>query len=258
MNNVRSIYSYIVAVFLIITSCVTKTQDSMPLPFYKETEHFKLFCIPQDREVSDVMLKNSEIFFGELSKAFHHNYSTQIIIKIYPDLSSFHNAINQPDAPDWVIGQTENNVDLRVSPNNPGPRHDYESAMRASKVGIATAFIQDKYPNKEMPRWLHQGLALYKAQYPSVRQLERLINNIDQLPATFASFEYINDNVGFEKFNGFSVSYSLVEFLDAQWGWDVVCALLEDYAGFEKILKIDKETFYQQWIQFLKSKQKNN
>jgi RNA polymerase sigma-70 factor, ECF subfamily len=221
------------------------------LPLFKETEHFMLFCMPPDHSVAETMLNEAENFYMHLAKDFKGEFSTKIIMNIYPDLLTFHQAIGWPTAPDWVIGDDHHNIINNVSPNNPGPVHTYQSVMKSNKVGLVTVFVSDKFPTNFIPRWLHQGVALYKAQFLSDGVNKRLRQNISALP-TFEELESIEeDDIRFEQIKGFAISYSVVQFIEQKWGWDSILALLADYAKFEEILKVSKQELWSQWIRYL-------
>lgn len=228
-------------------------QTSETVPFYKQSDRFVINCQPIDQTVGDEILAQSETDYDTLSNLFEYNPTKQFIINIYPDLQSLHKAINFPDAPDWVMGKTENNTQWRVTPRNPGPVHTAESAKTGAKAGLIASFIYEKYPNKIIPRWLHQGIALYKAPLFSHKHMLKLAEN----PADLPGLEQLDaldkkDTDGFNKLNGFYVSPSMVEFIDKRWGWKTILALLEDYSAFEKILGISKTAFHTLWIQSLR------
>jgi RNA polymerase sigma-70 factor (ECF subfamily) len=225
------------------------------LRLYKETEQFKLFCTPVDDTVANEMLQTEEMFFNKLTKEFDHIYSKQVLIYIYPDLKTFHEAINWPDAPDWVIGNTTKDERMTVSPRNPGPAHTYDSVMRSNINGLVMLYINDKYKNHDaIPRWLCQGVSLYKAHFYSSENIaHKLTQNTLALP-TLEQLESVdkNNTLAFDKLNGFKASFSMVQFIDQKWGWRSILALLEDYSKFEEIVGLTKDEFRDQWISFLK------
>ena len=44
------------------------------------------------------------------------SFNSKIDVYIYPDLKTFHSAVNYPDAPDWVVGAASKNELKMVSP----------------------------------------------------------------------------------------------------------------------------------------------
>ncbi len=243
----------IMALFLALLTSNAIAQSIDELPLYKETSHFKLYCTPVDQAVSDDMLNHLDILFEKLSKEFDHNYDAKISLYVYEDLRSFHQAIDRPDAADWSASYVNVGVLKTVSPNNPGPIHNYNSVMKSNELGLVAVFIYNKYPKHGLiPRWLHQGVSLYKANYFSNTTLRSLNKNMDALP-TLEQLESINkeDDVAFNNANGFIISQALVQLIYEQWGWNSILALLEDYSKFEEVLKVSKKDFYAQWIEFI-------
>lgn len=176
---------------------------------------------------------------------FKYSPTKKITFEIYPNLESFHHAINWPTAPDWLIGQTSIDTIQRVSPHNPGPYHTYESVM---------TFITSMYNHHDsIPRWLHQGVALYKAEFFSKNVSEKFALHISS--PTLQQLEAIakDDTTAFDELDGFRVSYSLVQFIDHGWGWESILDVLEDYSQFEEILNINKELFIQLWKEYILS-----
>ncbi|MEO2211422.1 sigma-70 family RNA polymerase sigma factor [Paenibacillus amylolyticus] len=78
---------------------------------------------------NDGMNKVYHDLFEELKRnvdriitTYRHRPSQKIAIEIYPDLPTFHQAINEPDAPNWFMGTYEDNKIKIVSPLNPTVR----------------------------------------------------------------------------------------------------------------------------------------
>jgi len=237
--------------FLGITSIILAiAQPTTPLEIFKETPHILFLCAPGDEDSAKQIADCVEPFFKELSALFNHTYSTAIIVSIYPNIASFHTAIGQPDAPEWVIGQSDTQSIMGVSPSNPGQYHGYDSILRSYKVNLASVFIEDMYTHHQsIPRWLHQGVALYIAQFFDPEKVTaNLAQDLAKLP-TIAQLDAIEkcDTMTFDQHNGFHVSYSLVRFIDKHWGWQTLLRLLNEYDNFEKIIGISKEEFEKQW-----------
>ncbi len=226
---------------------------------YKESSHFELYCEEKDQKAGDFLLKLAERHFVKLSKDFNENYKNKIKIMVYPDITAFHNAINKPSSPEWLVGGSDvekQSINI-VSPNNPGSVHNYDSIMRVSKVSLAHLFIHNKYNNKGYPRWLNQGASFLVSNYfirPIVKEWFLEVQSKNITIPSIEQLDNIDDELAFVKIDGYRISYSLVEFLNEKWGWDIVLKLFDDYGSFEKILDVNKEQFKTQWIQFVKNK----
>lgn len=244
-----------ISIFALSYTAISHAEDALPL--YKETNRYIVYCMSSDQKNADIMIEKGEAFIEELSNDFKHTYSKKMNLYIYPDLVSFHKAINSPNAPDWVIGCHGGNISKIVSPSNPGPVHSYESILLSERSGLVTAYIYDKYSNNDsIPRWLHQGVALYKAGFYSPEKVTLdLTHDIAKLPSLeqLESIKKEDNALTFSKVNGFYVSFSLVEFIIQKWGWESVLNLLENYSNFEKVFGLSKKEFQEQWLEFLRN-----
>jgi hypothetical protein len=221
-----------------------------PLELFKETPQFMFYCDPIDQDATLQVADCIESFYDELSHKFNHTYSPSITISIYADLTSFHAAIGKPNAPDWIIAQSDKHSISGVSTTNPGPYHSHDSVLRAYKASLASLFIEDIYKHHQsIPHWLHQGIALYVAQFFEPDKVRiKLAQELDKVP-TIEQLDAIPkyDAITFDQHNGFRVSYSIIQFIDTQWGWGAIVQLLNKYDNFENILGISKEGFKESW-----------
>lgn len=223
-----------------------------PLELHRETAHFRIYCASVDNGAADAVLAQAEQNMNELSSDFNHQYSCAITINLFPSIESFHEAMGQPQAPQWFSGRTkwENRTINLVSPQNPGSYHTYGSIMRQVKVGLVTLFIHELY---FIPRWLDQGTALFKAQFlteESKRELAALAKDPTQLP-TLEQLTPIDNTEEFVQHHGFCCSETLVEFINGRWGWDAILELLAAPNRLEEILGVSKETLRLQWADFV-------
>lgn len=241
--------------FLTLITSSLVAQSTTGLPLYKETNHFKLYCTSNDQVFTDDLENKLESFCDTLSHEFNHSLSTKISFYIYPDLSSFHKAIDCPTDGDWIASYMDVDVIKIASPTNPESRYPHSSVIKMAEGGLVAAFIYNKYSHHDsIPRWLHQGIAHYKVNHFSQNTIDSLKKEMD-LP-TLEELESIDKtaDIAFNQINGFIISQALVQFICENWGWELILNLLEDYSRFEEILNVSKEEFRLQWIEFIKAK----
>ena len=247
-----------ILIFLIwmLTGSFCKSSFCHTLPLYQTTKHFKVFCFDINHIDADEIIKQQEQFFSQLEQDFNYKSDIKINVYVCPNLTFLHNIINDSFAPDWVIGFSDKNNHMVVAPSNPGPVHSKKSVLQSCKVGLAELFITDKYNNHmNIPRWLHQGIALYKANFFSLEKLKISFQGYTDFP-TIEQLDSVEkaDNQLFYQINGFKVSTLLVHFIDIQWGWTILLNLLDNYDNFDSIVGLSKEQFRNQWIKFLNQK----
>ncbi|MFZ4192738.1 hypothetical protein ACOZB4_01805 [Paenibacillus sp. NPDC058898] len=144
--------------------------------------------------------------------------SQKVVIEIYPDLPTFHQAVGEADAPNWFMGTYEGHILNIVSPLNPGPEHTYQSILK-STVHLFTMWLINEI-NPTAPKWIRQGIGGYEAKQMSQDFIndstEETIRNL-----AIPSFDELNnDTWDFETMKGFQFSYMFVEFVFEQYGID--------------------------------------
>lgn len=91
------------------------------------------------QDLFNVLKENVE----RISSKFKHRPSNKIIIEMYPDLPTFHQAVGEADAPNWFMGTIEGNRLKIVSPLNPGPEHTYQSIINSTLHLYTMWLIED-------------------------------------------------------------------------------------------------------------------
>lgn len=234
---------------------------SAELPFYRASEHFKMYCMPDDQKVADLILTKDEVDLKQLESDFQHtlygtsNPGTQVTLEMYPNIEAFHAVMGNPQAPNWIIFSIFSNKKMLqfVSPNNPGNYHTYDSWMLCNKISIIQLVLDDMFP--QIPQWLMHGITYYKSDWKT-SNLSWLVQHQKQIPTLEQLESAGNDAEKFEALRGFRCAYWLGAFLFEKWGWDTIKALMADYDKFEQILGVSKKEFMQRWIEFLIQKSK--
>ena len=127
---VRKKFVYIILLLmLVLTGCSyyggkniktsnnsNSVEGSIILQF--ESNHFKFYSKEQDKgclkDLSNALENNYERITNDLNTSLNK----KIYVYIYSDLSTYHEAINRPDAPNWVVGSAEPpNVIYMVNPS---------------------------------------------------------------------------------------------------------------------------------------------
>jgi len=118
---------------------------------------------------------------------------------------------------DWYIGDNRGTNVLLTSPANPGKVHNYDNNKNACVHEMVHAY--NSILNKKMSYWIDNGLAGYLSEQKPTYPLYAY----KQVP----TFRQINESglltpINFEKFSGYEYSYTYIEYLDKQYGWDKV------------------------------------
>jgi len=183
---------------------------------------------------------------------FRHRPSQKVIIEIYPDLPTFHQAMGEPDAPDWFMGTYEGNKIQIVSPLSPGPEHTYQSIIRHTLSLFTMWLLKDINPL--VPKWLTHGLGGHEAKQMSQEYIqystsEAIRNN------TVPSFQALTDDSwDFEKIGGFAFSHLIAEYLLRTYSFDALNKFIRDATDFEGAFQVSEAELHARWVQYLKSR----
>ena len=110
---------------------VSKPNKNIKYNLQFSNEYFNFYLEDKDTSVITNLAKTLNANYVQLTTIMKAKFSEKIDVIIYPDINSFHKAINLESAPDWVVGAAGKNELKMVSPINPGTVHNYESLMKA-------------------------------------------------------------------------------------------------------------------------------
>ena len=250
---VLQILALVIFVCLTISKVAGQNNDALNLA--KESQHFNFYSTHADIKVLDSLAITLENNYSRITTHLGIDIDKKLNVKVFPDLKTFHVAINYPDAPDWVVGSCNGDELMMVSPLNPGSIHTYESLMQVivhEFVHIAVSYARGDKGWTTLPRWLSEGYAQYEAGQVN----ERIRKNVESsvianTPPTWSQLDTLSV-MEFGNMNGYGLSVTIVEFLVVTYGIDKLVLLIKDPENFETIYGLSKNTLEKQWIQYLK------
>lgn len=186
-----------------------------------------------------------------ISTKYNHHPSRKVVIEIYPDLPTFHQAVGEVDAPNWFMGTYEGHILKIVSPLNPGPEHTYESILK-STVHLFTMWLIHEI-NPAAPKWIGQGIGGYEIKQMTqdfIRDsAEEAIRNL-----AIPSFDELNnDTWDFETIKGFQFSYMFVEFVVKQYGMDALNKVIRNPHDFNGIFQCSELELHKKMVDYIKN-----
>ncbi|MBP1994552.1 RNA polymerase sigma factor [Paenibacillus eucommiae] len=208
---------------------------------------------------NDSLTKVHQDLFNELknnveriSSKYNHQPSTKIIVEIYPDLPTFHQAVGEADAPNWFMGTYKENKLKIVSPLNPGPEHTYESILKSTVHLFTMWLISDINPHA--PKWMRQGIGGYECKQMSEAYIKNTTSDTIHNLVIPTFQELNNDTWDFGTMKGFQFSYLIVEFIIDKYGYDALNKLIRKPTDFNEIFQHTELELYEQWVQYLRNK----
>ncbi len=254
---VLNILSIVIFVCLATLKLVGQNNDSLNLA--KESQHFNFYSTKGDIKVLDSLAITLENNYFRITHLLGIQIEKKINVKIFPNIKTFHVAINYPDAPDWVVGSSNGDELMMVSPSNPGSVHTYASLMQVivhEFVHIADSYARGDNGWTALPRWLSEGYAQYEAgQINEYIRKSVKSSLIDKTPPTWTQLDTASV-MEFGNMNGYGLSVTIVEFLVVTYGIDKLVLLIKEPENFEIIYGLSKETLEKQWIQYLMHREK--
>lgn len=230
-----------------------KKENTSSLDLQLESTHFKFYSKAADTSALKKLSNTLERNYSRITENMNTRFESKIDVFIYPDVVSFHTAINAPDAPDWVVGAASKNELKMVSPLNPGSEHTYESLMEAIVHEFAHTVVLNFRDQGlvGLPKWLNEGYAYYeagqltKAQYTMVYDL---IHN-QKIPS-WSELETADD-YQFGDLNGYPISATIIEFLVSTYGMEKLKQSIMAPEKMGKIYKVSKEDLERLWVQYI-------
>ena len=250
---VLNILSIVILVCLTISKLAGQNIDSLNLA--KESQHFNFYSTNGDIKVLDSLAITLENNYSRITNHLGIQIDKKINVRVFPNLKTFHLAINYPDAPDWVVGSSNGDELMMVSPLNPGSIHTYESLMQVivhEFVHIAVSYARGDKGWTTLPRWLNEGYAQYEAGQIN-EHIRKIVESsvIAKTPPTWTQLATASV-MEFGNMNGYGLSVTIVEFLVVTYGIEKLVLLIKEPENFENIYGLSENTLEKQWIQYLK------
>ena len=252
-----------VVVLLLLTGCSQNISKDTVVPSnsnvekdkivqQSESDHFIFYAAEQDKACIKDLIKTLEDNYTRITDDLDASLNKKASIYIYSDLSTFHAAINQPDAPSWVVGiALPGTTTIKiVNPSNADgrPYSDMMKVIVHEFTHIVTMNINSDVYN--IPLWLSEGIAVFEAeQSEGTAEVISRAKSSNEYP-TLKSIESGTNNFGTR--GGYQFSYSIIEYMVNTYGYDKVIALIKSPSEFEKILGLSEEDFQKEWIAHLK------
>lgn len=218
----------------------------------KESAHFLFFCSVKDKDTLEELSNYLESNYKRITDNLKHSPKEKVVVKVYPDLKTFHNAVGSPDAPDWAIGRAMNGKIYMVSPSNPGPSHTYNSVVNS--ISHEFTHIVLRVINKgSLPIWLNEGIASYEGKNIDGYKLA-IKDEVNQ--GKIPSLEQLNNRQDFEQLKGYCYSITIIEYIINDFGYDKLIEFVKNPTDFKSVFNINQNEFYSQWVQYLNNNYK--
>jgi hypothetical protein len=214
----------------------------------KESAHFIYYYEAQDSSVVDTIASRLEGSYDRITGDLLLTMTTKTKVHIYPTLQDFHNAIGQPNAPDWLVGTGFIEI-YAVSPLNPGPDHSYDEMVNNVFVHEFTHVCLAKV-NTNLPIWLNEGFALYEGgPYYSKESVVSAYNNLGRIPSLD---ELASSYDNFSNLGGYPFSLTITRFAIGTFGMDSMRQFIHHPDNFTVFAGLSKSEFQDEWFDYVR------
>lgn len=213
-----------------------------------ETKHFKFYSKDKDKQCLKDLSNALEDNYTRIINDLHTSLNEKIDVNIYSDLNTYHKAADRPDAPSWFVGNAvpgSNSIQM-VNPSNADGR-PYSDFMKVIIHEFTHVVIMNINPDVyNIPSWLNEGVAVFEAkQDEGTEQVILKAKSSNKFP----SLEDLETNVSaFGNNGGYQFSYSIIQYIVKNYGYDKLIALIKSPTDFDKILGVSKDDFQKEWI----------
>ena len=226
------------------------------LDYHYASRHFDFYASQKDRTILDALSKTLEGNYRLITEHLRTEFTEKIRVYIYPDIKTFHSALNVPDAPEWAVGAATMNELRMVSPLNPGNYHTRESLMQAIVHELVhAAVLNARKPQglDGLPQWLNEGYAFYEAGQMTDDMLKAAkLNAREDAPPSWMQLDRAN-TAEFGDMNGYVLSATIIEFLVNTYGLDRLIRLIKAPEEIESIYRTSQRDLEKKWLEYLRN-----
>ncbi|CAM3428166.1 RNA polymerase sigma factor [Paenibacillus lupini] len=199
-----------------------------------------------DTQIYQDIIEHLRVHVDRICTELQHQPTNPLTIEIYPDLYTFHQAVLEPDAPNWFMGMIEENTIKITSPLNPGPEHTYSSILKSTLHLFTIWLVKDINP--AAPKWLYQGIGGFEAGLMTREYINDSILELVRC-GEVPTFEELEDNTwDFDTKKGFQFSYLLCEFILKRYGQESLNKIIRTPTDFVQVFSNSAQGFHNQWV----------
>jgi hypothetical protein len=214
----------------------------------RSNERFNVVAVQSDHLAADTTIYSLTKNYYQIYDSIPAELIQPVTVDIYPDLTTYHNAIGWSTAPNWVVGNAEGeNAIKMVSPYNPGPTSNLQGMLSVIGHELTHCFvyrIARNYP----PTWLNEGTACYilATQQPSLYVLCHRINLLGGKP----TLDTLNTDA-FPDIDGYPFSQTIAEFVSTHFSNEKLRDFIASNLDYSILGFTDQMQFQNAWFQFL-------
>ena len=226
-----------------------------------ENERFVFKYDPrQDKQMVDYVFKSLNEAYEKLMIDMSCEPEEKVVVKLYPDLKSFHRAASTPE---WFSGGVASAKDLRILLATPKREVNIKKLPQVITHELTHVFTNFITYGKH-PGWIHEGIALYEAgQWDEKKErvlrqaiAEDTLFTLDELERPFTRLKR-QRRIQL----AYAQSYALVEYILDYYGRDKFFEVLNAFSmgknfgeSAREVFGVGIDAFEERGINFIKKK----
>lgn len=228
------------------------SQKENALNLVKETDNFIVYYTEFDERCIVKVLDDLEKNYHRITSNLNQKLDDKLVIEVYSDLKDLHLALGLSDAPNWIRGGLRDGEIIIASPMNPPPGSDFDNVLKTA-VHEFVHIIVNKI-NKDIPRWLNEGIACFEAKDNNDDWIRETVENglINNKVPTFKDLDTGDDFSTFFDRDGYQYSYTIIESIVEEFGYDKLRNLIKYPNEFKRIFMINEKQLQDKWIDYIK------
>ncbi len=230
----------------------TDNQKEYILNLVKETDNFIVYYTEFDERCIVKVLDDLEKNYHRITSNLNQKLDDKLVIEVYSDLKDLHLALGLSDAPNWIRGGLRDGKIIIASPMNPPPGSDFDNILKTA-VHEFVHIIVNKI-NKDIPRWLNEGIACFEAKDNNDDWIKETVQKglINNKVPTFKDLDTGDDFSTFFDRDGYQYSYTIIESIVEEFGYDKLRNLIKYPNEFKRIFMINEKQLQDKWMDFIK------
>lgn len=233
--------------------------QSLPILFLKnvgmkmiEGDHVRVYYDKGDIDGGTKVFNKLEKTVEELYSKFNFGGTELTDVYVYKKQWALHirkaGFITLLISLDWYIGDNKKDIVLIVSPNSKNSVHN-ESSIISAAIHELVHTINYQI-NPQLSYFLDNGVATYLSYQKPYNDfaIYMEIPDIDYLE--------IKNQKKFGETGGYFLSYTFIEFLDINYGWESIIDLIGGELTYDEIFSKEKEQIHDEWKEYLENNYK--
>lgn len=226
--------------------------ENYKLDLRKETQHFIINYAGTDKSCIDRVSHVLENNYERITMNLNQQLQEKLTIEIHSDLIQLHNALGFPNAPDWIRGGIGVDKIIIASPLNPPPGSKFDNVVNTAVHEFVHIIVNQI--NGDTPRWLNEGIACYEAKDNNEKWIRTTVMNglKSNILPTFKDLDTGEDFETFFKCDGYQYSYTIVESIIEEFGYDKLYDFIKSPNNFVDVFGITEKQLQNKWMAYIK------